>query len=305
MASPRNLALPAYLFQPWQILRRLTRELSSPGSAEQCVRLPWGLQINVNPREAIGRAIWTQGLYDPALTELIWRLTARGDTTLDVGANIGYVASIMAVRAGRAGAVHCFEPHPSLAARLRENVQSWRKISALAPVIVRQVAAGSRTGNAQLEIPEDFLGNQGTARLSDEKSDSGAQRIHVEIARLDDVLRDLPEIGIMKVDVEGHELEVLEGLGSLLTQRLVRDIIFEEFRSYPAETHKLLQRSGYSVFNTEEHLDHPVLVPVGRPYKLNPMQPPNCLATREPERALRLMRRRIWRSFGFGRYFRI
>jgi hypothetical protein len=98
MLTPRSLlriAQPPYFFQPLQVLKRLRLEYFWRSRREALVRLPWGLPIKIDPHEAIGHNIASQGLYEIGVTETLWRLTEPGDLAIDAGANIGYTASIL------------------------------------------------------------------------------------------------------------------------------------------------------------------------------------------------------------------
>ena len=97
------LSKPWYFHRPGQLLRRLWSGLVGLPSAPVVVLLPWGVELEVDPRETIGRAIWTTGIYDLAVSETLFRLTRSGDLVVDAGANIGYMSGLLAVRAGVTG----------------------------------------------------------------------------------------------------------------------------------------------------------------------------------------------------------
>ena len=68
-----------------------------------CVQLPWEAQFTLAGAEhGVESALWLQGVYDLALSEMLWRLIAPGEVVADIGANIGYVTSIMAAQVGSA-----------------------------------------------------------------------------------------------------------------------------------------------------------------------------------------------------------
>src|SRR5882724_1375106 len=107
-----KLNKPEYWFRPRQLCRKAFFELGYyTRTASAWVYLPWGLRVAVNPHESIGKSLLTHGVYDLAVSETIWRLTEPGDSCLDVGANIGYMTSLLAVRAAESGKVFSFEPH--------------------------------------------------------------------------------------------------------------------------------------------------------------------------------------------------
>src|SRR5260370_10843956 len=84
----------------------------------------------------------------------------------------------------------------------------------------------------------------------DDQLESQRSGIAVEVRRLDEFIDS--EIGVMKLDVEFHEAQVLKGAGKLLPN--IRDIVFEEIGPYPQESHKILERAGFRIVWFEEHL---------------------------------------------------
>lgn len=98
---------PEYIFRPNQIFQRFFKSNLHQKNEFHSVNLPWGLNIKIptNPNDVVGKAISSYGIYDLSLTELLWRLIFPGETALDIGANIGYMTSIMAKRVGQTGKV--------------------------------------------------------------------------------------------------------------------------------------------------------------------------------------------------------
>src|SRR6266487_6888965 len=141
-----RLNKPEYWFRPGQLFQKLLFELGRYSSKfSGRVRLPWGIEISVNPHETTGKSLLTHGVYELAVSEFLWRLTDPGDHCLDIGANIGYVTSLLAAKAGQSGKVSSFEPHPQVFERLTENVQSWNRSAgagSIAPVSSIQLAIG-------------------------------------------------------------------------------------------------------------------------------------------------------------------
>ncbi len=139
---------------------------------------------------------------------LVPALCPPGEVFLDVGANRGVYAWV-ARRAG--AAVIAIEPHPAMAAQLRR---------AFGPAIdVRELALSDGTGVVTLHVPRHH-GRPLTSRSSlDEGANPGLAltAVEVERARLDDL--ELPRLGMIKIDVEGHELAVVRGAQA----RLARD----------------------------------------------------------------------------------
>jgi FkbM family methyltransferase len=303
-----RLATPPYLFQPLQVLKRLKLEYLWRSKREAGIALPWGVSIKIDPQEAVGHNIASQGLYELGVTETLWRLTESGDLAIDAGASIGYMTSILAVRVGPHGRVICFEPNPEVFGSLQENVGNWRNDTRCGTFELHQAALGKEAGTALLVMNDWFLTNRGTSWISEQveydKNDKNLRRIEVPIRNLDEVLTKTANISVMKMDVQGQELNVLRGAAGFLKRHAVRDIVFEELTPYPAPTHEYLKSLGYAVFGIAETFSGVQLLPNAQsPHdpEGGPIQ--NYLATADPKRAIERIKPALWRSFGPGRLF--
>ena len=111
-----------------------------------------------------------------------------------------------------------------------------------------------------MDIPASFEWNGGRARIEtsplEEKGiselDRGITRLQVKLVSLDDVFSQGERLSVVKLDLEGFELDALMGMKQMLRERRIRHIVFEDTGEYPAPTHHLLREVGYSVFR----LDH-------------------------------------------------
>lgn len=268
-----SLLKPEYLWRPSQIFRRL-QFAPSPEVTE--LTLPWRCTISACSAEDIGRAIATQGVYDLPLTEALVRLCDPGETALDLGANVGYASLVMARTVGPRGRVICFEPNPALIPVLRANIARWSSLPA-APIRIEQTAVSDSDGEGILGFPQEYAHNQGVASL-----ELHTDGVPVTIRRLDSF--GISSVGVMKVDVEGHEASVFAGAQSLLEGKKIRDILFEEHRPYPARSQQILSDYGYHIFRVTRSAWRPLLLPP----ELQARQvflPPNFLATLDPARA--------------------
>lgn len=236
---------PEYIFRPNQIFQRFFKSNLLQKNEFHSVNLPWGLNIKIptNPNDVVGKAISSYGIYDLSLTELLWRLISPGETALDIGANIGYMTSIMAKRVGQTGKVISFEPNLEVYGELCENINKWQKNLGVNNIYPQQIALSNHPGSGVLHLPSK---NRGEAFIDvdhniSDKSDSRLNYFTVNLQRLDEILETKQKnIGVLKIDVEGHELQVLQGAGELISRRKIRDIIFEEHRSCPSDVTRLL-----------------------------------------------------------------
>jgi FkbM family methyltransferase len=234
------------------------------------------------------------GVYDLVVSETIWRLLDPGETAVDAGAHIGYMTALMAAKAGPTGTVFCFEPHPDNFLDLSNNIAGWLG-NITAKVIPMPVALSSRRGSGQLEAPPAFATNRGISRLSAEGATGNSSGTSVTVDRLDHVLPDSPQVGVLKIDVEGHEVEVLHGAEGLLQKRKVRDIVFEELSgSFKSPVAELLTSRGFAVIRLARSFAGPLLLHSDEAGFVAPYLPPSFLATLEPERARSRLSPRGW-----------
>jgi FkbM family methyltransferase len=264
---------PEYLFRPSQILRRLS---FTPSRTATALSLPWHCTISACSAEVIGRSIATHGVYDLPLTEALTRLADPGETALDLGANIGYASLVLARAVGPTGRVICFEPNPALLPLLRANVQNWSSLP-VAAIQLEAVAVSDENGPGVLGYPDEYAHNQGVASL-----EVATDGVAVSKRRLDSF--GITSVGVMKLDVEGHEASVLNGAESLLAGRRIRDILFEEHEAYPARSHQILLGHGYHIFRLTRSTFRPLLLPPEEQSR-QAFLPPNFLATLDPLRA--------------------
>ena len=149
-------------------------------------------------------------VHDESEIELLPFLVDPERQAIDVGANIGRYTLPLSRRAAH---VHAFEPHPRLAAVLRATFPSRATIY--------EAAASDRNGMTQLHAPlVDGREDQGIASVEtgafDDTFEGSFGSLDVRALTLDS-LSDC-NIGFIKIDVEGHELSVLQGAEKLLAR---------------------------------------------------------------------------------------
>jgi FkbM family methyltransferase len=284
---------PYYLFRPAQLLARLrTHEPGGPGP--HLLRTAWGSQLYCWP-DSLGRAVARTGVYDLVVAETLARLCDPGETALDAGANVGLMSNLLAHAAGPRGRVVCFEPHPLIQQTLSRNIALWARESVLAPVELRRAAVSASSGTLPLTVdPETFAYNKGTASL--QADERGGETTEVATVRLDEEFTD--QIGVMKLDVEMHELQALEGAHALLARKLIRDIVFEEHEPPPTPVTELLRSFGYTILGVRQGLTGPIGSAPNDAYRRQLWDPPALLATSDPERAEARLRRCGWLCLG-------
>lgn len=136
------------------------------------------------------------------------RYVKTGATVIDVGANIGYNAIHAARLAGPRGRVVALEPTPDTLSILRRNIAA----SQLANVAVEPVAAGSLAGTRDFFVRGEI--SAVNSLYPDSRYAHVTSVLHVTVAPLDDLVRG--PVDLVKIDVEGAEIDVLEGMPRIL-----------------------------------------------------------------------------------------
>lgn len=191
------------------------------------VALPTGGNMLVPPWSQIAGCLLAVGFTEPREQHFVADICRPGDVFLDVGANIG----LYGVTAGYQGAtVVAFEP-VERAARLAEENMRRNRVEG----IVHRVALADRDG--MTGFSEGDVG----AHIDP----SGPNEVRVR--RLDAFDIEPGVITILKVDAEGHDLEVLRGAHDLLAQIL--PIVLVEIWAGGREVRELLDPLGYRYFD--------------------------------------------------------
>ena len=155
-------------------------------------------------RHAVDGAVYCfREYYEPSVLAAVLCFVDDGSIAWDVGANIGLWTLLMSRRAGGRGHVVAFEPIPTTAARLRENLG----LSDAESVTVIQAALGSEAGTATMYVPYDA----GQASMAAGSAEDVTYE--VPISTLDEfwAAEGKPSVGFVKMDAEGSEPRILNG----------------------------------------------------------------------------------------------
>lgn len=157
----------------------------------------------------------------------------------DIGSNWGYYSVYLCSRRSYTGKVDAFEPMPETFADLKSVIEQTGLQDRITP---HKVALSDRAGEARMTVPDGI--HSGLARLT-----AGGSGVRVALTPLDTLSLTPP--AVIKLDVEDHEAEVIEGAEKLLRSAKPM-IIFESWlHQDPAKTLKpfdALESAGYRFF---------------------------------------------------------
>lgn len=148
----------------------------------------------------------------------LYQLLKVNDVALDVGANIGEVSFNMAKCVGSSGVIHSFEPEPFIFSKLLKN----NSLNSFVNIFLNNLALGDKV--QELYLQAQVENNRGGTRI---QPDKGLGK-KVTVSTIDIYLEEkrLQKLDVIKIDVEGFELKVLQGAKDALKK--FKPILFIE-----------------------------------------------------------------------------
>ncbi len=159
----------------------------------------------------------------------------------DVGASIGFTAVLGARLVGSQGTVVCFEPLEANVRQLLHNVS----LNRFSHVVARCEALSDRQGPVRFAVSEIPTLGRMTDAADGRTPDRFERFLEVPARRLDDVVADsgLPPPHVIKMDVEGAEVQVIAG--GAATLRTARPVLVIELHGTNRAVHAALSSLGY------------------------------------------------------------
>lgn len=222
------------------LTRWLIRPALPKGDASFIATQPSGACLRVCYQEALGLDALLYGGFEIQEQAFVQEHLPEGARVIDVGSNVGLFTVLMALRVGPSGQVIAIEPLEENLRRLRDHITDH----GLQNVIVVAAAAGSTSGMVSLNLADD--GAYTSTRMVVGRHAIG-QTTRVPVARLDSIWKEHggKQIAIVKIDVEGGEIDVLKGAVELLGTW--RPLLLLEANTGPElnEVRLFLNRFGY------------------------------------------------------------
>ena len=207
-----------------------------------------GLRLELDLRDNLQRVLYATGTYEPAVLQLLRQELRPGDVVVDIGAHVGVHALRAAapLRQLGGGTVVAFEPARDSAAKLRDAAVRNR-----VELTVVEAALGAEPGTADLRA-DPIYG----------PFDAGVRSLHGQGALVQTVAvttfdtwaaeTQLDRLDLVKLDVEGSELEVLQGMAASLRRLRPRALVVEVKQRvldragvHGDQIHLLLRQLGY------------------------------------------------------------
>ncbi len=219
----------------WVIRRRLSAEFSSA-------------PIHVSPSAGLRYLFRPMNSVDPSLLELVREFVTPGAVVWDVGANVGLFSFAAASMAGAEGLIVALEPDAWLVQLLRRS--GLEQPAGSAPVQVIPAAVASEMSIRTLCLAARSRASNHLAEFGTTQTGGEREQQSVVAVTLEWLMESLPAPSLLKIDVEGAELEVLRGASRLF--ETVRPVVLCEVipASEPGVT-EFFKDHGYQIFDGE------------------------------------------------------
>ena len=180
----------------WVIRRRLSADFSSA-------------PIHVSPSAGLRYLFRPMSSVDPSLARAGARVCDAGAVVWDVGANVGLFSFAAASMAGPEGLVVALEPDAWLVQLLRRS--ALEQPAGSAPVKVIPAAVASEMSIRTLCLAARSRASNHLAEFGTTQTGGEREQQSIVAVTLDWLMESLPAPSLVKIDVEGAELEVLRG----------------------------------------------------------------------------------------------
>jgi FkbM family methyltransferase len=233
-----------------------------------------GIRYHLDLHEGIDFSIYLLGSFEPGTHKTLKELVKPGDTVFDIGANIGAHTLTLAQSVGPTGKVYAFEPADFAFEKLRRNLALNPDLQTRA--FPQQVLlAANLSEQREPEIYASWpLESDGSRHPKHRGQLVSTSRATVDTLDAFTARQGITALNLIKIDVDGHELAVLQGATETL--RRFHPMLVMEMSPYVHAEHghnfaefvALLKNAGYSLTNTDS--GQPVLLDAAQLERLIP-----------------------------------
>lgn len=163
------------------------------------------------------------GYWESWLTQCLTRIVEPGSICIDVGANVGYYTLLMSELAGKKGRTISVEPNPEVCKclKLTQSIHGFT-------FEIMEAAVSNRKGYTSLSVPTYYPGSASIVPFLGFAS-SKISKVKVRLLTIDEMVLELnlPKVDVIKIDVEGVEPQVFEGMQETIRNNPTLKIVME------------------------------------------------------------------------------
>jgi FkbM family methyltransferase len=254
-AVPKLLALKQLASMDRFTLEALCRAQAQPlylGDHSALCRVLSRYKLLLDTRDrGFAAHVLLDGYWEMWLTIFMCRHIQPGMVVIDVGANFGYYTVLMADLVGPEGHTFAIEPNPVVAAVLRQSVtlngfKSWTSI-------VEAAAGASGTGQVLLYSPNGEFKNACVVESAKQVNVGDGTLHQVRQVTIDDIVSTSPRVDFLKIDAEGAEESIIEGMGQCIKDH--RPSLILEFNAARCKQPEALLKNLISTYKIVRYLD--------------------------------------------------
>lgn len=207
-----------------------------------------GNKMIVNSLDNLYLALY--GKHEEFESECVKKVISKGNVVLDIGANQGYFSLFFAKLIGENGKVISFEPDAENCTIIKKNIG----LNGYTNINLHQKAVCDKTAKIKMYVGDYRTGN----RIYESEKNRAA--FDIEGISLDDFLKNSENnIDFIKIDVEGAEFSVIEGMKKFLEEK--KDLVLmseffpsliKKFGKEPIQYLELLEQKKFKIFHMDE-----------------------------------------------------
>jgi FkbM family methyltransferase len=207
------------------------------------------IRMELDPEEWLQIELRASNRLEPRTTALFERILRPGDAYVDVGAHVGYHSLVAARLVGAGGRIFSIDPQPYNCAKILTNAE----LNGFNNIAV--VAAAVAEADGFVSLKNQSRQDKARLTLAGPGVNDGALTFVVPKITLRWLLETykLRTVNLLKIDVEGFELEVLKGAGDAI--RAIENIVFEVLPGEDADKTRAIERIlrgfGFQMFDVD------------------------------------------------------
>lgn len=237
------------------IANLLSRIIIPKPSSPVYLNTTHGFKLWIDPilDQGVEKSLYYTGTYERGTLSVIKDILGENDVFVDIGANIGLMSIYASKIVGVNGKVYSFEPNPNTYEILTRNIE----INSCSNILASQYAIGDKKQSSL--IFDNWNKNRGSSSIINYNESQSGYEINIDT--LEHLIEDYDDIDLIKIDVEGYELQVLFGMRNILESMQAPNLIIECSESnsqihhdLPKELYEfILSTNNYRVFKSKSN----------------------------------------------------